>query len=147
MNPVRKLPAIFHSEVVRRDLKLISAAAAIALIFWRLQFSTKSICCGDYDGYYHMMWSRLLWEGFRSHHWRPTFTWLPLTTLNPRDYVDHHYLFHVFLIPFTWFRDMRLGAKIASAIFAGLAVLSCFWLLVRYRIRYAFVWLIALLAC
>lgn len=147
MNPVRKLPDMFHSEVVRRDLKLITAAAAIALIFWRLQFSTRSICCGDYDGYYHFMWSRLLWEGFRSHHWRPAFTWLPLTTLNPRDYVDHHWLFHVILIPFTWFRDVRLGAKIASALFAGLAVFSCFWLLVRYRIRFAFVWLIALLAC
>jgi len=68
------------------------------------------------------MWSRLLWEGFRSHHLRPTFVWLPLTTLNPRDYVDHHYLFHIFQIPFTWFRDLRLGAKIASTIFASLAV-------------------------
>jgi hypothetical protein len=42
---------------------------------------------------------------------------------------------------------MRLGAKVATTIFAGLAVFSCFWLLVRYRIRYGFVWLIALVAC
>lgn len=147
MKSVRKLPGIFRSEVVRRDLTLIGGAAAIGLIFWRLQFSTKSICCGDYDGYYHFMWSRLLWESFHSHHLRPTFIWLPLTTLNPGDYVDHHWLFHVFQIPFTWFRDLRLGAKVASAIFAGLAVFSCFWLLVRYRIRFVFVWLIALLAC
>ena len=75
------------------------------------------------------------------------FIWLPLTTLNPRDYVDHHFLFHVFQIPFTWFRDLRLGAKIASLIFAVLAVFSCYWLLVRYRIRFVFVWLVALLAC
>src|ERR1700682_48508 len=143
----REPAGIFRSEAARRNLKLISAAVAVGLIFWRLQFSTRSICCGDYDGYYHIMWSRLLWEGFRGHHLRPAFIWLPLTTLNPQDYVDHHWLFHVFQIPFTWFRDLRMGAKVASTIFACLAVFSCFWLLVRYRIRYVFVWLIALLAC
>lgn len=143
----RKLAGVFRSEVAGRNLQLIAGGIAIGLIFWRLQFSTRSICCGDYDGYYHIMWSRLLWEGFRSHHLRPTFIWLPLTNLNPRDYVDHHWLFHVFQIPFTWFRDLRLGAKIASTIFAGLAVFSCFWLLLRYRIRFVLVWLIALLAC
>src|SRR5215475_12209297 len=31
--------------------------------------------------------------------------------------------------------------------FGGLAVASCYWLLIRYRIRYVLVWLIALLAC
>lgn len=147
MNFVRKLPGVFRSEAARRNLTLITAAVAIGLIIWRLQFSTRSICCGDYDGYYHFRWSRLLWEGFRNRQLRPTFIWLPLTTLNPRDYVDHHWLFHVFQIPFTWFRDQRLGAKVASTIFAGLAVFSCFWLLVRYRIRFVLVWLIALLAC
>src|SRR6185295_9846309 len=75
------------------------------------------------------------------------FPWLPLTTLNPRDYVDHHLLFHFFQIPFAAFSDPRLGAKIGSAFFGGLAVLSCYWLLIRYRIRYTLVWLIALLAC
>ena len=44
----------------------------------------------------------------------PPFTWLPLTTLDPKDYVDHHLLFHFFQIPFTWFGDLRLGAKISA---------------------------------
>ena len=34
-----------------------------------------------------------------------------------------------------------------SVVFATLAVASCYWLLVRYRIRYLLVWLVALLAC
>jgi hypothetical protein len=61
--------------------------------------------------------------------------------------VDHHLLFHIFQIPFAAFSDPRLGAKIASALFGGLAVFSCYWLVLRYRVRYALVWLIALLAC
>jgi len=77
----------------------------------------------------------------------PAFPWLPLTTLNPKDYVDHHLLFHIIQIPFAASSDPRLGAKISSALFGTLAVLSCYWLLLRYRIRFALVWLIALLGC
>jgi hypothetical protein len=141
-----KLSAFIQSDTAVRTLQLITGLAAIAIVFWPLQYSTRSICCGDFDGYYHIMWSRMLWQGIRAHH-LPQFVWLPLTTLNPRDYVDHHLLFHIFQIPFTWFRDLRTGAKISSLIFAVLAVFACYWLLVRYRIRFVFVWLIALLAC
>ena len=137
----------FQSESSIRILQFVAAAIVIGIIFWQLQFSTNAICCGDFDGYYHVKWSRLLWEGMRNRSFPPAFPWLPLTTLNPKDYVDHHLLFHIFQIPFVAFSDPRLGAKISSAIFAGLAVLSCFWLLLKYRIRYPLVWLIAVLAC
>ena len=89
----------------------------------------------------------MLWQSLRNHSFPPPFTWLPLTTLDARNYVDHHLLFHFFQIPFTWSGNLRLGAKISATIFASLAVFSCYWLLIRYRIRYAFVWLLALLAC
>lgn len=89
----------------------------------------------------------MLWESLRNRSFPPLFTWLPLTTLDPKHYVDHHLLFHFFQMPFTWFGDLRLGAKISATIFASLAVFSCYWLLVRYRIRYSLVWLLALLAC
>ena len=136
-----------QSESSIRILQFVAGAIVIGLIFWQLQFSTNSICCGDYDGYYHVQWTRVLWEGIKSRTFPPAFPWLPLTTLNPKDYVDHHLLFHIFQIPFVAFSDGRLGAKIASAVFGGLAVLSCFWLLLKYRIRYPLVWLIAVLAC
>lgn len=137
----------FQSEPVIRIIQLLIGAIAIGIIFWQLQFSTSAICCGDFDGYYHVKWTRTLWEGIKNGQFPPSFPWLPLTTLNPKDYVDHHLLFHIFQIPFAEFSDPRLGAKIASAFFGGLAVLSCYWLLIRYRVRYALVWLIALLAC
>ncbi|MGI8735468.1 MAG: hypothetical protein ACR2LM_19460 [Pyrinomonadaceae bacterium] len=140
------LPTIVKSEKAIRVLQFVAGAIVIGVVFWRLQFSTQAICCGDFDGYYHIKWSRLLWEGLRHGNFPPLFSWLPLTTLNSRDYVDHHLLFHIFQIPFT-FADLRLGAKVASIIFASLAVLACYWLLLKFRIRYAFIWLLALLAC
>ncbi|HEX8889265.1 MAG TPA: hypothetical protein VF779_08805 [Pyrinomonadaceae bacterium] len=134
-------------EALIQAALLIFGAVTIGLIFRRLQYANQAVCCGDYDGYYHIKWSRLLWEGMRQGHFPPTFNWLPLTTLNPKDYVDHHLFFHFLQIPFTWFGDLRAGAKAAAWLYATLAVLSCYWFILRYRIRYPLVWLVALLAC
>ncbi|HLL14129.1 MAG TPA: hypothetical protein VK388_03550 [Pyrinomonadaceae bacterium] len=137
----------FASAAALRAAYLAAGALAIGFVFWWLQFSTDAICCGDFDGYYHIGWSQQLWQSFRAGRILPQFTWLPLTTLNPRDYVDHHFLFHVLQIPFTFFPDVRTGAKISAWLFACLAVFSCYWLINRYRIKYPFVWLVALLGC
>src|SRR5262252_734229 len=135
------------SEAAVRMADLLAGAIAIALVFWFLQYSTDAICCGDYDGYYHIKWARLIWDNLRAGHFPPAFPWLPLTTLNPKNYVDHHLLYHIILIPFSWFRDLQTGAKVSAILFASLAVLSCYWLIVRYEIRYRLIWLLALLAC
>jgi hypothetical protein len=121
------------------------AFAAIASLFFWLQFSTPDICCGDFDGYYHIHWSQLLGSGIRHGH-LPAFSWLPLTTLNPHDFADQHLLFHLLLIPFTWFTTPILAAKITAALFATIAVFSCFWIILRFRLRYATFWLLALLS-
>ena len=138
---------MLKSESTIRSLQLLLGIVAIGLIFWQLQFSTTAICCGDFDGYYHVKWTRILWDSIKGHTFVPRFPWLPLTTLNAKQFVDHHLLFHIYLIPFVSSEDPRLGAKISSALFGALAVISCYWLLIRYRIRYVLVWLIALLAC
>lgn len=110
----------------------------VAVFAW-IQFSTPDL--PDNDGYYHIKLASLMWaEGFK-----PDFPWLPLTILNPREFYDHHFLFHVVLIPFT-FGDLRLGAKWASVIFASLAFLSAWWLMRSQRLPYAELWAVGLLA-
>lgn len=146
MKTSRTLPALLKSDRTVYAAQLVLGALIIVVVFSVLQNSTGAICCGDYDGYYHIKWSRILWESLRHGIFRPQFVWLPLTTLNPHDYVDHHLLFHVFQIPFT-FGDLRFGAKLSSVIFASLAVFSCYWMLLHFRIRYPLIWLLALLGC
>jgi hypothetical protein len=128
-----------------RTAYLFIGALVIGSAIGYLQFSTRAICCGDLDGYYHTRWSQLLWDGLRHGHFPPRFTWLPFTTLNARDYVDHHFLFHLLQAPFTQFGNEILGAKISAWLFASLAIFMCYWLLVRYRVRFPLLWLIALL--
>ncbi len=122
-----------------------AGALLIGAAFWYLQFSTASICCGDFDAYYHFRWSRMLWDGLLAGNFPPSFDALPLTTLNARDYVDHHFLFHVFQIPFTFFSDFETGAKVGTWLFACAAVFACFWLVMRYRLSYPLLWLVAVL--
>lgn len=127
-------------------LELLAGAVLIgALLYW-LQYSTSGICCGDFDGYYHIKLTELFWEQMRQGSLRINFDWLPLTTLNQENYADQHFLYHVLLIPFTWFGDLQSGAKLATWLFASLALFSCYWLLVSFRVSYALLWLAALLA-
>jgi hypothetical protein len=98
--------------------------------------STSAICCGDFDGYYHIKWTRTLWESMKSGNFRRVSVasahHAQLQRLcGPSPAVSH--------ISDSVCRVFRpaLGAKIASAFFGSLAVLSCYWLLMRYRVRYA----------
>lgn len=130
-----------------RWIYLVFGFFAIFILMTILQRSTDAICCGDWDGYYHIRWSSLLWENFKAGKWLPEFTWLPLTVLNAQDYADHHFLFHLLQIPFLWFFEPVMAAKVAAVFYAGLAIFSIYWLLFYYRVNYLLLWLGALLTC
>ncbi len=139
--------AYLETEEATRTVYLIFAFVAAAMVMSFLQFRTDAICCGDWDGYYHIRWSQLLWESLSSGKWLPTFEWLPLTVLNPQDYNDHHFLFHLLQIPFLWFFEPVMAAKIAAIVFATLAIFSVYWLLHRYKVDYPLIWFGAIMSC
>lgn len=148
--PEKSKPTWRHyleTEEATRVVYLVFGFIAIVMVMSFLQFRTDAICCGDWDGYYHIRWSSLLWENFSQGKWLPTFQWLPLTVLNPQDYNDHHFLFHLLQIPFLWFFEPVMAAKIAAVTFSSLAVFSVYWLLYRYDVDYLLVWLAAILTC
>lgn len=136
-----------ETDAAVRTVYLVFGFLVIVLLMTRLQFSTEAICCGDWDGYYHIGWSQELWNSFKSGHWLPEFKWLPLTVLNAKDYADHHFLFHLLQIPFLWFFEPVMAAKIAAVTFSSLAIFSVYWLLYRYNVNYLLLWLLALLTC
>jgi len=104
-----------------------------------VQFATPDLT--DNDGFYHIKFAEIM----RLNGLKPDFPWLPLTILNAREFYDHHFLFHIAQIPFT-FGDLRLGAKLSAVLFASLAFLSVWWLLYQQRIRYSALWALGLVA-
>lgn len=136
-----------ESEKAVRVIYLIFGFLAILMVMSFLQSRTDAICCGDWDGYYHIKWSSLLWENFRQFKWLPSFEWLPLTVLNAKDYADHHFLFHLLQIPFLWFFEPVTAAKVSTVFYATLAIFSVYWMMFRYEIKHQLVWLAALMVC
>ncbi|REJ77261.1 MAG: hypothetical protein DWQ47_12775 [Acidobacteria bacterium] len=126
---------------------LVFGLIVIGLLMFTLQFSTGAVCCGDWDGYYHIRWSALLWESLSQFKGLPQFTWLPLTVLNAEGYADHHFLFHLLQIPFLWFFEPVTAAKVAAVFYGTLAIFSVYWLMFRYKVGYLLIWLAALLTC
>ena len=104
-----------------------------------IQFATPDM--PDNDGFYHI---KLAWL-MRMEGLKPDFTWLPLSVLNPQEYYDHHFLYHVALIPFTFFADLRVGAKWSAVVFSSLAFLAVWFLFHRQRVPFAWLWALVLL--
>jgi len=104
-----------------------------------VQFSTPDL--PDNDGYYHIKLAYLM----RTEGLTPDFKWLPLSILNEREYYDHHFLFHVALIPFT-FGNLMTGAKLAAVFFGSLAFLSVWNLFKNQRIPLSPLWAFGLMA-
>ena len=134
-----------ETEQAVRVIYLIFGFLAILMVMTFLQTRTAAICCGDWDGYYHIKWSSLLWENFKQFKWLPTFEWLPLTVLNPKEYADHHFLFHLLQIPFLWFFEPTTAAKVSTVFFSTLAIFSVYWMLFRYEVKHQLVWLAAIM--
>lgn len=141
------LRSYLETEKAVRVIYLVFGIISIALLMWFLQFQTTAICCGDWDGYYHIRWSSLLWENFSHGKWLPSFDWLPLTVLDPQNYADHHFLFHLLQIPFLWVWEPVTAAKVAAVVYSTLAISAVYWLLYRYGVDYLLVWLLAILTC
>lgn len=103
-----------------------------------IQFATPDM--PDNDGFYHI---KLAWL-MRTEGLKPAFPYLPLSILSENEFYDHHFLFHVALIPFT-FGDLRIGAKWSAVIFASLAFLAVWYLFHRQRVPYGWLWALGLL--
>jgi len=74
----------------------------------------------------------------------PVFRWLPKSILNQNDFYDHHFLYHIALIPFT-FGDLRIGAKLSAIIFPALSFTIFYFLFRRQKIPYPWLWALGLL--
>jgi hypothetical protein len=83
----------------------------ICALFY-VQFATPTLY--DADGYLHIRMARFL----RDFGPRYNFHWARYSVF-AEHFADKDFLYHVSLIPFTYFKDIFFGAKLAAAIFAS----------------------------
>lgn len=94
----------------------------------------------DPDALYHIKTSQLLVE-------RGIFTEFPWNQLSiiKDAYVDHHFLYHLFLIPFITLFGGILGAKISIAFLGAFFSVFLYFFLRSFRVRFPWFWVILLL--
>lgn len=96
----------------------------IVLIFL-IQFWTPTLY--DADGYLHIRMAEFL----RDLGPKYNFHWAKFSIFNG-NFSDKDFLYHLFLIPFTLFKNIFFGVKIAAAIMASLAFIVFFYVLKQY---------------
>ncbi len=95
---------------------------------------------GDPDAYYHLEMAKLTAAAGPVR----VFAWLPFTTLADH-YADQHFLYHLALIPFLNLFGDFFGLKIATVLFAALAMAAFAWMLGAYGLRRPWLWTLPLL--
>lgn len=87
---------------------------------------------GDPDGFYHAKIALFLKQGILLK----TLPWMQFTSLKDH-FVDHHFLYHLLLVPFLFLNHNPLvGVKIATVVFAALMVTTFYWLLKTMKISW-----------
>jgi hypothetical protein len=89
----------------------------------------------DPDAFYHLKIAELT----AAHGPVRDFIWLPFTTLDT-SYADHHFIYHLALVPFLKILGPLQGIKFATAVFAAATIGVFAWALRRLGVRYPLVW-------
>ncbi|MDD5039540.1 MAG: hypothetical protein PHY34_00130 [Patescibacteria group bacterium] len=94
----------------------------------------------DPDSFYHAKMAQII----RSDGIIKTFPWLQVSVIRDH-YIDQHFLYHVFLVPFEMALGPLWGAKFANVVLTSLLVMVFYFMLRRYHVRFAFVYSLILL--
>lgn len=116
---------------------LVVLILALVLFSWLQNSPTLP----EPDSFYHAKVAQFLSEG-RVLHQLP---WLQETELKD-NFVDHHFLYHLLLVPFVKFINPLIGVKVATIVFASIAVLLVYWLFKKFAVKWPFLFIIALIS-
>src|SRR5574341_199855 len=127
-----KAQTLSFPRILQFDAWPLQLGLALVAFFAWVQSAAPGLV--GVDGYYHLKMAALMRGDLT-----PDFIWLPLTILDPAGYVDHHWLFHILLIPFTG-GDLIVGGRIAAVVFAAAALFAAGCLLRSQNVPFAGLW-------
>ena len=93
----------------------------------------------DPDSFYHAKIAEFIGQNGPVKN----FYWLPFTSLD-EVYIDHHFLYHLILIPLVSVLSPLVAVKLAAVFFAALAILVFQWLLDKLKIKYSYIYTLIL---
>ena len=112
----------FRIYLERSRLEYVLLFVVIFAILTYVQYTSV---IGDPDGFYHTKIALFLSQGIVLH----AMPWLQFTTL-AASFTDHHFLYHVLLVPFVLFGKPLVGVKLATVVFSA-AFFTVFYFILR----------------
>ena len=91
----------------------------------------SSFTLAEPDSFYHARMAVIMSEGKILHN----FPWLNATSLKD-NFADHHFLYHLLLIPAVKLFTPLIGVKVATVLFAGFLMLTIYWFLKKFQVKY-----------
>ena len=125
---------LFHKN---RDVVLVFFA--VFLLFFIIQFSSGSLAGNDSHLYIKLA------EMTKNQGLIKEFPWLNFTVMKD-GFTGLHFLYYFLLIPFTFFGNLIIGAKIASLFFLSLMVSTFYAILKNLNLKYNLFWCFLLLS-
>ena len=120
---------------------VLAMLGAITAWLGYVQFSAMKLF--GVDGLYHIRLADMYGSGWFSHR----FPWLYHTDF-AQAFTDHHFLFHILMIPFAWLSpgdELMFGANL-GALVMGVSALACLGgVLLAFKVRFAALWMLAAL--
>ena len=110
-----------------------------AIVFTVIQFNHSDFL--GQDAYYHAKVAEMIGN---SGHLLQKFPWLQYTILKD-NFVEHHLLFHILLIPFVTFFNVFTGGKIAIILFSSLFITVFYIIISKLKLKYPLFWSLMLL--
>lgn len=129
----RKIKSFFKNKYSTMHYSYLGYFIVFSIAFLVFSYLQASPIFADPDSFYHIKISQLIIEKGPMKE----FPWLQFTVLRD-NFIDHHFLYHIFLLPFVVLFDPLVGAKLATVIFASLFVLVFYFFLQQSRISGAF---------
>ncbi|MEK7167431.1 MAG: hypothetical protein AAB791_00335, partial [Patescibacteria group bacterium] len=113
--------------------KAVSAWLLFLICFSFFFYLQSTPTFGDPDSFYHIKIAQMMAAGGVVRD----FPYLPFTVLKD-NYIDHHFLYHLFLVPFVKFPPPLMGVKLAHIILDTLVIFVFYWVLKRFKVKGAF---------
>lgn len=120
----------------KETLHIIGTVVLFLGIALLIQFISPNIA--DPDGFYHITHAKIYWERGLTYS---EFPWVQFSVIKDLK-ADIWYGFHLFLIPFNFFKDRIFGLKLAGAVIAFLTLMGFWWAIKRLKIKYSALWVL-----
>ncbi|MFA5048006.1 MAG: hypothetical protein WC516_03125 [Patescibacteria group bacterium] len=129
-----------HLWLERRPKLAGTALFFLSIFYFSILQWSKGF--GDPDSFYHIKISQLIVKQGIIFD----FPYLQFTVLK-NGFIDHHFLYHLLMMPFVTLLPALIGAKIFQVILAAVCILVFFYLLKKFAVKGAFWYTFFLFFC